>query len=49
VTSSNIVAIGLAYRWLGRRDEHGNLFRYASEITLAAGRRQVYDVYFLGY
>ena len=49
VHSSNVVAIDVAYHWLGRRDAHGNMFRYAGEITLAAGRRQAYDVYFLGY
>lgn len=48
VASSSIVAIGTGYRWIGRRDAFGNMFRYAGEITLQAGRRQAYDVYFLG-
>ncbi|HUP62491.1 MAG TPA: hypothetical protein VNA69_18955 [Thermoanaerobaculia bacterium] len=49
VHASGIVAIGISYRWLGRRDAFGNMFRYAGEITFRAGRRQAYDVYFVGY
>ena len=47
VASSGIVAIGTRYRWLGRRDAFGNMFRYAGELTLSSGRREAYDVYFL--
>jgi hypothetical protein len=47
ITSSGIVAIGTGYRWTGRRDAFGNMFRYAAEITLKSGRRQAYDVYLL--
>lgn len=48
VASTSMVAIGTAYRWSGRRDAFGNMFRYAGDITLTTGRRQAYDVYFLG-
>ena len=47
ITSSNIIAIGTGYQWSGRRDPFGNMFRYAGQITLTHGRREVYDVYFL--
>jgi hypothetical protein len=47
VSTSNIISIGTAYRSIGRRDAFGNMFRYAGQITLAAGTRQAYDVYFL--
>jgi hypothetical protein len=47
VASSNIIAIGTGYRWSGRRDPFGNMFRYAGEIDFDHGRRNAYDVYFL--
>jgi hypothetical protein len=47
IAASNIIAIDTSYRWTGRRDPFGNMFRYAGQITLANGRRQAYDVYFL--
>lgn len=47
VASTEIAAIGTGYRWTGRRDAFGNMFRYAGEVTLASGRREAYDVYFL--
>jgi hypothetical protein len=47
VASTEIAAIGTGYRWSGRRDAFGNMFRYAGEVTLASGRREAYDVYFL--
>lgn len=47
VSTSSIISISTAYRWTGRRDAFGNMFRYAGQITLAAGHRQAYDVYFL--
>lgn len=47
IAASNVTAIGTGYRWSGRRDPYGNLFRYAGLITFAHGRREAYDVYFL--
>jgi hypothetical protein len=45
--ASSVESIATNYRWVGRRDAFGNMFRYASEITLSSGRRTAYDVYFL--
>jgi hypothetical protein len=45
IAFTDVVAIDTHYRWSGRRDRHGNFFRYQSEITLTSGRRRCYDVY----
>jgi hypothetical protein len=47
IASSTITSIGTGYRWSGRRDPFGNMFRYAGEVTFVNGRRDAYDVYFL--
>lgn len=47
IASSYIIAIDTSYRWTGRRDPFGNMFRYAGQITLEHGRREAYDVFFL--
>jgi hypothetical protein len=52
VASSNLAAISTTYYWRGRRDQYGNLFRYASYASFRneAGNirsRPIYDVFFL--
>jgi len=52
VSTSDLVAIDLKYHWEGRRDLHGNLFKYGSKVwlvTRGATTRQtpVYDIFFV--
>jgi hypothetical protein len=48
VASSGITAFDTQYHWTGRRDRHGNLFRYKGMIHLGWIRRPIYDIYFRG-
>ena len=48
VAASSIQGIGTEYRWTGRRDSHGNLFRYKGIAFFGHGRRPIYDVFFIG-
>lgn len=43
--ATEMIAIGTGYRWSGRKDQYGNLFRYKGEVTLTVGMRRFYDVY----
>jgi len=45
ISSSNITSLSTAYRWTGRRDRQGNMFRYAAECK-ADNSALYYDVYF---
>jgi hypothetical protein len=46
ITGTAISGINLDYRSVGRRDHHGNVFRYAGSIRLQhAGFRPIYDVF----
>jgi hypothetical protein len=51
LAEKGVLSIDLNYRWFGRRDRHGNLFKYGSAVTLLDGHgnpinSRVYDVYF---
>jgi len=46
ISMSSITEISLDYRMIGRRDEHGNFFRYQGTVQLAHGVRPIYDVFF---
>lgn len=48
VASSGITAFDTKYHWSGRRDRHGNVFRYQGMVHLGSIRRPIYDVYFHG-
>jgi hypothetical protein len=48
VASSEITAFDTKYHWSGRRDRHGNVFRYQGTVHLGWIRRPIYDVYFRG-
>ena len=44
---TDVVALGLNYRWIGRHDRHGNAFRWAARLVRTNHREQsYYDVYF---
>jgi hypothetical protein len=45
IPSSNITSLSTAYRWTGRRDQYGNMFRYAATCE-ADNSAPYYDVYF---
>ena len=52
INASEVERISTAHRWSGRRDEHGNTFRYRGTVTVATlgGKRvqkPVYDIYFV--
>ncbi len=52
LADSGVVSIDLNYRWFGKRDRHGNLFKYGSQITILNRegkpiKGMVYDI-FLG-
>lgn len=47
VGSGSITALGLNYHWTGRRDGHGNLFRYQGQYWLNGKPKQYYDIYLL--
>jgi hypothetical protein len=44
ILSSNITSLSTAYRWAGRHDQYGNLFRYAATCE-ADNSAPYYDVY----
>jgi len=50
LSASNVTAFDLRYHWSGRRDPHGNRFKYESLITLSHGSatKPVYDIFFVG-
>lgn len=45
IASSDIRSLSTAYRWTGRRDHYGNLFRYAA-VCGADNSAPYYDIYF---
>jgi hypothetical protein len=51
VAGSAVTGLSTAYRWIGRRDEHGNLFRYTARFWLhidgTQRQRLAYDVFFV--
>lgn len=52
IVGSGVTAIGLDYRWTGRRDAFGNLFKYRSTVWMTnhGGKdtaRPVYDIFFV--
>jgi hypothetical protein len=51
VTGSALVQIRLEHRWTGRRDRHGNLYKYRATAAVRAHGaivpRQVYDIFFV--
>ncbi|HYH07029.1 MAG TPA: hypothetical protein VEK11_08210 [Thermoanaerobaculia bacterium] len=42
---AGVESIDLAYRTSGRRDQHGNYFRYHAKITKEGRERWSYDVF----
>jgi hypothetical protein len=45
-----VSAIGLEFRWTGRRDRYGNQFRYEAWVETDRGRhtrRTIYDIFFI--
>jgi hypothetical protein len=46
LAGSSLVALDTSYRWVGRRDSHGNLYRFQGRGHLHHGTRVIYDVYF---
>ncbi|HEX7193070.1 MAG TPA: hypothetical protein VF381_15980 [Thermoanaerobaculia bacterium] len=52
VASSNLRRIRLDYHWAGRRDKHGNAFKYEAQVELSTDdgkvyMRPVYDIFFV--
>lgn len=51
IGASAVTALSTAYRWIGRRDGHGNLYRYTARFWLRIGgterQRLAYDVFFV--
>lgn len=48
LSRSEIVSLGMDYRWTGRRDPDGNVLKYRGTFQLAhAGKRAYYDVFFV--
>ena len=52
LADSPVRSISLAYHWTGRRDEHGNTFRYEGITSLSTGgkgsrEQPVYDIFFV--
>jgi hypothetical protein len=52
IADSPVRSISLAYHWTGRRDAHGNTFRYEGLISLSTGGKglreePVYDIFFV--
>jgi hypothetical protein len=45
LSDTEVMAVGTDYKWSGKRDSHGNLFRYKGEIILTNGARKFYDVF----
>lgn len=45
MSSTEVVSIDTRYKWSGKKDRHGNLFRYKGEVTVTSGTRKCYDVY----
>ncbi|HEX2061298.1 MAG TPA: hypothetical protein VHK90_11200 [Thermoanaerobaculia bacterium] len=45
IADSEVTGLETGYRWIGRRDRHANMFRYASRIHHLFGRRPYYDVF----
>lgn len=45
IFATDVIAIGTHYRWSGRKDRHGNAFRYKGDLVLTNGVRKYYDVY----
>jgi hypothetical protein len=43
---SEVRGIETAYRWTGRRDRYGNLFKYEGRTRMASGNRVCYDIFF---
>jgi hypothetical protein len=50
ISKSPLIAISLDYHWTGRRDQHGNTYRYESLLSIKRGaatvHQPVYDVFF---
>jgi hypothetical protein len=46
ITDSDVRSIDLTYRWTGRRDRYGNLFRYEGLTSTVSGPRRCYDIFF---
>lgn len=55
IRESRVLAISLDYHWSGRRDQHGNTFRYESKVLLkpddpfsgVVEPRPLYDIFFV--
>jgi len=52
LSDSPVRSINLTYHWTGRRDAHGNTFRYEGLISLSTGgkdsrQQPVYDIFFV--
>jgi hypothetical protein len=51
VSGSGVAALNLGYRWSGRRDISGNMFRFESHVRMDNGEhrdiRPVYDIFFV--
>jgi hypothetical protein len=45
VATSSLTSIGLAFHWTGRRDEHGNLFRFQALAQFGKRAEPLYDVF----
>lgn len=45
VSATAIVAIDTTYKWSGKKDPYGNLFRYKGDVTLNSGVRKFYDIF----
>lgn len=45
LTDAGVEAIDLDYRTSGKRDRHGNLFRYRAKVTKSGKERWSYDVF----
>ncbi|HUF17177.1 MAG TPA: hypothetical protein VMS12_03940 [Thermoanaerobaculia bacterium] len=47
LSESEVTEISLTAHWTGRRDEHGNTFRYQGTMKLGNRARPIYDVWFV--
>lgn len=47
ISASAVTTINLSYQWQGRRDRHGNQFRYRARVATNGGSRDIYDVFFV--
>src|SRR5262249_41926005 len=46
IGKTRVTAISVDYHWTGRRDQHGNTFRYQSKVWMETPR-PVYDIFFV--